>query len=263
MPALIQLERVGKIYRMGDVEVHALVDVSLAIPRGQFVSIMGASGSGKSTLMNVIGCLDRPTSGRYFLDGTDVSRLSRNQLARIRNETIGFVFQHFNLLARTSARENVEVPLIYADVSARGRRERAMRALARVGIADRAGHQPNQLSGGQQQRVAIARALVNDPKLILADEPTGALDSRSSMELMELFQELGASGITIVLVTHEADIGRCAERMIAMRDGRIIGDAAQRPRAAAELLAELQAEAAAPAEVLVRAPAPALAEVRA
>ena len=243
MSDLVQLEHVGKIYRMGDVEVAALVDVSLAIPGGQFVSIMVASGSGKSTLMNVIGCLDRPSTGRYLLDGVDVGGLSRNERAKIRNETIGFVFQHFNLLPRTSARENVEVPLIYADVSARRRRELAMRALERVGIADRAAHQPNQLSGGQQQRVAIARALVNDPKLILADEPTGALDSRASMELMALFQELGASGITIVLVTHEADIGRCAERAITMRDGRIVSDAAQQPTAAAAILASSEAAA--------------------
>ena len=237
MTPLIELDHVSKIYRMGEVDVRALDDVSLAIPRGQFVSIMGASGSGKSTLMNVIGCLDRPTRGRYLLDGIDVAQLPRNQLAAIRNDTIGFVFQHFNLLARTSARENVEVPLVYADVSARERRERALAALARVGMADRARHQPNQLSGGQQQRVAIARALVNDPKLILADEPTGALDSRASMELMELFQELGATGITIVLVTHEADIGRCAERALIMRDGRIVSDAGQRPLAAREILA--------------------------
>ena len=234
---LIALEHVTKIYRMGEVDVTALDDVSLEIPRGQFVSIMGASGSGKSTLMNLIGCLDRPTRGRYLLDGVDVAQLLRNDLARIRNETIGFVFQHFNLLARTSARENVEVPLIYADVSARERRERALRALARVGMADRARHQPNQLSGGQQQRVAIARALVNDPKLILADEPTGALDSHASMELMELFQELGASGITIVLVTHEADIGRCAQRALLMRDGKIVRDATQTPLAAAAMAA--------------------------
>jgi len=233
---LIELEHVTKIYRMGDVDVIALDDVSLAIPRGQFVSIMGASGSGKSTLMNVIGCLDRPTRGRYMLDGADMAQLPRNHLARIRNETIGFVFQHFNLLARTSARENVEVPLIYANVSARERRERALRALERVGMAPRAKHQPNQLSGGQQQRVAIARALVNDPKLILADEPTGALDSRASMELMELFQELGASGITIVLVTHEPDIGRCAQRALVMRDGKVVGDAMQTPLAAAKML---------------------------
>lgn len=239
MPALIDLEHVSKVYRMGDVEVVALADVSLAIPSGEFVSIMGASGSGKSTLMNVIGCLDRPTHGRYRLAGVEVAQLSRNQLARIRNETIGFVFQHFNLLARTSARENVELPLIYADhVPASERRARAMRALARVGLADRAEHYPNQLSGGQQQRVAIARALVNDPKLILADEPTGALDSRASLELMALFQELGRSGITIVLVTHEADVGRCAQRAITMRDGRILTDVAQHPQEAAAALSQ-------------------------
>ncbi|HEU4727919.1 MAG TPA: ABC transporter ATP-binding protein [Kofleriaceae bacterium] len=243
MPALVQLEHVTRIYRMGEIDVVALSDVSLEIPRGQFVSIMGASGSGKSTLMNVIGCLDRATSGRYLLDGIDVSQLSRNQLARIRNETIGFVFQHFNLLARTSARENVEVPLIYADVPARERRERALHALARVGMADRAEHQPNQLSGGQQQRVAIARALVNGPKLILADEPTGALDSRAGMDVMQLFQELGASGITIAVVTHEADIARCAERTLTMRDGRIVSDLAQRPVAAVTMQARVEARA--------------------
>jgi putative ABC transport system ATP-binding protein len=237
MSPLVQLEHVSRIYRMGDVEVIALADVTLAIPRGQFVSIMGASGSGKSTLMNVIGCLDRPTEGRYLLDGVDVAQLSRNQLAKIRNETIGFVFQHFNLLARSTARENVELPLIYGDVSARDRHERALRALERVGMADRARHHPNQLSGGQQQRVAIARALVNDPKLILADEPTGALDSRAGMELMELFQELGASGITIVLVTHETSVGSCAQRALTMRDGHIVDDHEQLPLAAASALA--------------------------
>jgi putative ABC transport system ATP-binding protein len=231
---LIELDHVTKIYTIGEVDVVALNDVSLAIARGEFVSIMGASGSGKSTLMNVIGCLDRPTSGRYLLDGIEVAQLSRNQLAEIRNHTIGFVFQHFNLLPRTSARENVELPLVYAGhISASQRRERAMRSLARVGLAERAEHHPNQLSGGQLQRVAIARALVNDPKLILADEPTGALDSRTSMELMELFQKLGASGITIVLVTHEAEVGRCAQRTITMRDGRILTDAEQRPQVAA------------------------------
>ncbi|MGE5186328.1 MAG: ABC transporter ATP-binding protein [Acidobacteriota bacterium] len=241
MTALIELQHVGKVYQMGDVQVVALADVSLDIARGQFVSIMGASGSGKSTLMNMIGCLDRPTTGRYLLDGTDVGALSRNDRARLRNETIGFVFQHFNLLARTSALENVEVPLIYANVSARHRRERAMHALQRVGIADRASHQPNQLSGGQQQRVAIARALVNDPKLILADEPTGALDTHTSMEVMELFQALGASGITIVLVTHELDIGACAQRAITMRDGRIVSDTPQVPRDAHAMLPEVAA----------------------
>ena len=185
----IELDHVVKIYSLGEVEVVALDDVSLQIPAGQFVAVMGASGSGKSTLMNVIGCLDRPTSGIYRLAGREVGHLERNELARIRNETIGFVFQHFNLLARTTARENVELPLLYSNIPARERSERAVAALERVGLAGRADHTPNQLSGGQQQRVAIARALVNDPKIILADEPTGALDSRSGMEIMELFQE--------------------------------------------------------------------------
>ena len=234
---LIQLEHVSRIYRMGDVELKALSDVSLEIRRGQFVSIMGASGSGKSTLMNVIGCLDRPTSGRYLFEGIDVGSLSRNELAEIRGKRIGFVFQHFNLLPRTSARENVELPLIYAGISPGARRRRALGALERVGMADRAHHQPSQLSGGQQQRVAVARALVNEPSLILADEPTGALDTHTSMELMDLLQKLGASGITIALVTHEADIGRCAERMLVMRDGKIVSDVVQAPLAAATMLA--------------------------
>ena len=222
---------------MGDTELKALSDVSLEIRRGQFVSIMGASGSGKSTLMNVIGCLDRPTSGRYLFEGIDVGSLSRNELAEIRGKRIGFVFQHFNLLPRTSARENVELPLIYAGISPGARRRRALAALERVGMADRAHHQPSQLSGGQQQRVAVARALVNEPSLILADEPTGALDTHTSMELMDLLQKLGASGITIALVTHEADIGRCAERMLVMRDGKIVSDVVQAPLAAATMLA--------------------------
>ena len=229
MSALIELEHVFKVYTLGDVEVVALNDVSLEIPAGQFLAIMGASGSGKSTLMNVIGCLDRPTQGSYRLAGRPVNHLARNELARVRSETLGFVFQHFNLLARTTARENVELPLMYSNVPARQRVERAMAALERVGLASRADHTPNQLSGGQQQRVAIARALVNDPKIILADEPTGALDSRTSMDVMQLFQSLGKTGITVVIVTHEPDIGRCAERMITMRDGRIISDALQQP----------------------------------
>jgi putative ABC transport system ATP-binding protein len=233
MSALIELVQVSKIYALGDVEVVALDDVSLQVPDGQFLSIMGASGSGKSTLMNVIGCLDRPTLGTYNLAGRAVGHLPRNELARIRNETIGFVFQHFNLLPRTTARENVELPLMYSNVSARERTERAMAALERVGLAARADHTPNQLSGGQQQRVAIARALVNNPKLLLADEPTGALDSRSGMEIMLLFQELGRAGITNIVVTHEPHVGQCAERMITMSDGRIISDVAQQPVVAA------------------------------
>ena len=232
--ALVELEHVVKVYTMGDVELRALDDVSLEIPQGQFVAIMGASGSGKSTLMNIIGCLDRPTSGRYRLDGREVGDLARNELARIRNETIGFVFQHFNLLSRTSARENVELPLLYGGrMLSRERSERAYAALERVGLGPRADHAPNQLSGGQQQRVAIARAIVNRPKLILADEPTGALDTRTSMEIMQLFQELGKTGITIVLVTHESDIGRCAQRVITMRDGHVVSDAMQEPIKAA------------------------------
>jgi len=231
--ALIELEAVSKIYVLGEVEVVALADVTLQVPAGQFVSIMGASGSGKSTLMNLIGCLDRPTTGIYRLAGRAVGGLARDDLARIRNQMIGFVFQHFNLLARTSARENVELPLLYSNVPPRERTARALAALERVGLAGRADHTPNQLSGGQQQRVAIARAIVNDPKIILADEPTGALDSRSGMEIMELFQSLGRTGITNVVVTHEPHVGSCAERMITMSDGRVISDVAQRPVLAA------------------------------
>jgi putative ABC transport system ATP-binding protein len=229
MDELVQLEDVTKIYRMGDVEVPALQGVSLSIAEGEFVAVMGPSGSGKSTLMNVIGCLDHPTSGRYRLAGREMGGLSRSALARVRNEMLGFVFQHFNLLPRTSALENVELPLVYAGVPARTRQERARNALARVGLGDRADHQPNQLSGGQQQRVAIARSLVNEPRLIVADEPTGALDSRTSMEVMGIFQELGRSGVTILLVTHEPDIGRCAARLLSMRDGKILVDRRQTP----------------------------------
>ena len=233
--ALIELEHVRKVYALGDanVEVVALDDVSVQIFEGQFVSIMGASGSGKSTLRNVIGCLDRPRSGSYRLAGREVIHLSRNELAQLRGETIGFVFQHFNLLARTSARENVELPLLYANVPSHERTRRALAALARVGLAERAEHMPSQLSGGQQQRVAIARALVNNPKIILADEPTGALDSRSGMEIMELFQQLGNTGITNIVVTHEPHVGACAGRMITMRDGKIVADVQQQPVLAA------------------------------
>jgi putative ABC transport system ATP-binding protein len=233
MTALIELEHVSKIYAAGETELRALDDVSVAIPAGQFVAVMGASGSGKSTLMNVMGCLDRPTRGTYRLAGREISDLPRNELARIRNQMLGFVFQSFNLLPRTSARENVELPLLYADVPAHERATRALAALARVGLAERADHTPGQLSGGQQQRVAIARALVNDPKLILADEPTGQLDSRASMDLMHLMQDLVRGGITIVLVTHEPDIGQCAERVLTMRDGKLISDAVQAPIQAA------------------------------
>ncbi|MFT3698645.1 MAG: ABC transporter ATP-binding protein [Kofleriaceae bacterium] len=233
MSALIELEHVSKIYASGETEVRALDDVSLEIEAGQFVAVMGASGSGKSTLMNVIGCLDRPTRGSYRLGGREVGSLPRNELARIRNERLGFVFQSFNLLPRTSARENVELPLLYSGISARERTERARIALERVGLADRADHTPGKLSGGQQQRVAIARALVNDPELILADEPTGQLDSKASMDVMRLMQDLVQGGITIVLVTHEPDIGRCAGRVITMRDGKVIADAEQKPVKAA------------------------------
>ena len=229
MAPLISLEDVSKIYRMGEVEVPALQDVDLRIDEGEFVAVMGPSGSGKSTLMNIVGCLDRPTSGTYRLAGAEMGGLSRASLAEVRNRQIGFVFQHFNLLPRTSALENVELPLVYAGLRTRERQERALRALDRVGLADQASRAPNQLSGGQQQRVAIARAVVNHPRLIVADEPTGALDTRTSMEVMQIFQQLGAAGVTILLVTHEADIGRCAGRMVSMRDGRILGDRRQTP----------------------------------
>ena len=227
--ALIELHDVTKTYDSGDVQVHALRSVSLSIERGEFVAIMGASGSGKSTLMNVLGCLDRPTSGSYLLDGEEVGALDRNRLAEIRNRTLGFVFQSFNLLSRTSALENVEQPLLYSGATAADRRRRAAAALARVGLADRERHHPNQLSGGQQQRVAIARALVGEPRIILADEPTGNLDSRTSVEVMALLQDLGASGITVVLVTHEPDIAAYAGRVVEMRDGRVRSDERRTP----------------------------------
>ena len=241
---LIRLIELTKVYKMGDVEVRALRGVSLDIERGEFVAVMGSSGSGKSTLMNIVGCLDRPTSGRYLLDGKEVSRLSRDELAGIRNETLGFVFQSFNLLSRTSAVENVELPLLYAGVSARERRRRAEAALTKVGLGKRLDHHPSQLSGGQQQRVAIARALVGSPKLLVADEPTGNLDSATSEEVMALFQELGRSGITVVLVTHEPDIAEFASRVLVMRDGRILSDERREPRIAP--VAGLPAEVPAP-----------------
>ena len=238
MGALIRLDKVSKTYRTGDIEVHAVREVSLDIGTGEFVAIMGASGSGKSTLMNILGCLDRPTSGRYMLDGVEVSELDRDQLADLRNRKLGFVFQGFHLLSRTSALENVELPMQYArGLTTTEQRERALRALDLVGLADRADHHPNQLSGGQQQRVAIARALVNEPVLLLADEPTGNLDSRTSVEIMGVFQRLNAQGITILMVTHEPDISRYAKRTIVMRDGLIVADSpvAERLDAAIEL----------------------------
>lgn len=222
---LIRLENVHKIYHLGEVQVHALRGVSLEIDRGEFVAVMGASGSGKSTLMNILGCLDRPTRGSYFLDGTDVSALSKVELAKIRNQKIGFVFQQFNLLPRTSALENVELPTIYAGVPSEERHQRAIQALERVGLADRAHHYPSQLSGGQQQRVAIARALVNRPSILLADEPTGNLDSRTSVEIMDILQHLNEQeGLTVVIVTHEHDIAQYAKRVLEFRDGKIRRD---------------------------------------
>ncbi|HHY84281.1 MAG TPA: ABC transporter ATP-binding protein [Verrucomicrobia bacterium] len=224
--AVIRLEDIHKVYQTGEVEVHAVRGVSLEIRRGEFVAIMGASGSGKSTLMNIIGCLDRSTRGRYLLDGTDVSELDRDELADIRNQKIGFVFQGFNLLSRTTALENAELPMLYTHrrLSGREQREHALKALELVGLAKRAHHHPNQLSGGQQQRVAIARALVNDPALLLADEPTGNLDSQTSIEIMGVFQRLNDQGITIVMVTHELDIAHYTKRNVIMRDGRIVQD---------------------------------------
>ncbi len=228
---LLVLEDVSRTYRVpgGDptVQVHALRNVSLRIDAGEFVAIMGASGSGKSTLMNVLGCLDRPSGGRYWIDGTDVSSLNKAALAAVRNQTLGFVFQSFHLLARTSAVENVELPLIYGGVPARERRARATEALRRVGLGDRLDHHPNQMSGGQQQRVAIARAIVSNPRVILADEPTGNLDTTTSLGVMALLQELGRTGITVVLVTHEPDIAEYAGRVLIMRDGMVRSDLRQ------------------------------------
>ena len=238
---VIQLEHIHKTYTMGDVEVHALRGVSLTIREGEFVAIMGASGSGKSTTMNIIGCLDRPTRGTYVLDGDDVSQMSKDERADIRCQKIGFVFQGFNLLSRTSALENVELPMLYLGVDATQRRQRAMEALAAVGLAGREQNHPNQLSGGQQQRVAVARSLVNHPALILADEPTGNLDSRTSVEVMEIFQRLNRErSITLVLVTHEPDIAQYADRIIVFKDGKIKSDyQVQDKRDAAEELKNL------------------------
>ena len=241
-PCVIQIDDVHKYYDLGESRVHALRGVSLTIASGGFVAIMGASGSGKSSLMNILGCLDRPSSGRYILDGVDVSTFDKRQLAGIRNKKLGFVFQGFNLLARTTALENAELPTIYAGLDKAARRERASTALAMVGLADRAGHFPSQMSGGQQQRVAIARALVNQPSILLADEPTGNLDSRTSVEIMKIFQDLNDRGLTIVMVTHESDIAQFARRTVVFRDGKIRRDepTASRPRAD-EVLATMPA----------------------
>ncbi|MBI2936516.1 MAG: ABC transporter ATP-binding protein [Chloroflexi bacterium] len=226
---LLHIEEVTRIYRTGSVPVHALNGVTIAIHRGEMVAIMGPSGSGKSTLMNILGLLDKPTSGTYLLEGQDVSRMNESQLAQLRNKRFGFVFQTFNLLPRASALENVELPLIYNGVM-RGRRQRALAALDRVGLAQRAGHLPNHLSGGEQQRVAIARALVNNPAIIIADEPTGNLDSRNSQEIMKMFRSLQAVGITMVIVTHERDVAAWAQRVVSMRDGQVIADVRQTSR---------------------------------
>jgi putative ABC transport system ATP-binding protein len=232
--ALIEARELVKTYTMGDQTVHALRGVSLDIAAGEFVAIMGASGSGKSTLMNILGCLDRPTAGEYRLAGEAVETLDGDALAAIRNRRIGFVFQQFNLLPRTSALENVELPMVYSGIKATDRRARALAALQRVGLGERSGHTPAELSGGQQQRVAIARALVNDPALILADEPTGALDSQTSGDIMRLLTALNHQGITVVIVTHENDIAAWARRKIVFRDGRIIEDSLQTPVRAEE-----------------------------
>ena len=237
---LIEVRGVRKTYQLGETEVHALRGVSVTIAAGDFVAIMGASGSGKSTFMNILGCLDKPTAGQYLLEGIDVSGLTKKDLARIRNQKIGFVFQSFNLLGRTTALENTELPMLYSRVSKKERESRAREALALVGLADRAEHFPAQLSGGQQQRVAIARALANQPSLLLADEPTGNLDSRTAVETMEIFQRLNAKGLTIVLVTHEPDIAQFAKREIVFRDGHIKrDDVLPSPQVASDVLKTL------------------------
>jgi putative ABC transport system ATP-binding protein len=222
---LIRLENIHKVYDLGEIQVQALRGVSIEVREGEFVAVMGPSGSGKSTVMNILGCLDRPTRGHYYLDGVDVSGMTKTELARIRNRKLGFVFQQFNLLSRTTALENVELPTVYAGISPEERTKRAMESLTRVGLADRAGHHPSQLSGGQQQRVAIARALVNRPTILLADEPTGNLDSRTSVEIMQILQNLNdEQGLTIVMVTHEHDIAQFTKRTLEFRDGKLRRD---------------------------------------
>jgi len=248
----VRLDDVRKTYRTGEVEVQAVRGVSIEIGQGEFVALMGSSGSGKSTLMNILGCLDRPTSGRYFLDGEDVSSLSRDELADVRNRKLGFVFQNFNLLSRTSALENVELPLLYSEVALTSEelRGKAEQVLASVGLEGRGDHTPSQLSGGQQQRVAIARALINDPEVLLADEPTGNLDSRTSVEVMEIFQALNNKGITIIMVTHEPDIASYARRNIIMKDGMVRDDIVVQNRLnAANELEKMSAEEALEAAV--------------
>jgi putative ABC transport system ATP-binding protein len=239
-PDVIRIEDLTRVYQMGEVEVRALDGISLSIAPGEFVAVMGPSGSGKSTFMNIVGCLDRPTSGRYLLDGADVSKLGRDERAEIRNGKIGFVFQSFNLLARTSALENVELPLIYSSNGHRSkdRTDKARKCLEIVGLAGREGHLPSQLSGGQQQRVAIARALINEPKLMLADEPTGNLDTKTSEEVIAVFQHLNDAGKTVVLITHEQDIARFAKRIVVFRDGKLVEDRPVADRSLAEMKAD-------------------------
>jgi putative ABC transport system ATP-binding protein len=249
MSSVVKLENIHKIYDSGEVKVHAVRGVTIDIQKGEFVALMGASGSGKSTLMNLLGCLDRPTSGSYLLDGTDVSQLDRNELADIRNKKLGFVFQGFNLLARTTALENVELPMFYGQrkISTADMKERAMHCLKIVGLANRADHFPSQLSGGQQQRAAIARGLVNQPQVLLADEPTGNLDSKTSIEVMGVFQKLNDEGITIIMVTHELDVAQYCKRNLILRDGQLVNDVLIKDRMIAEVeLSKLKgAEAAA------------------
>ena len=241
---LIEIQKLTRLYHLGDETVHALLDVDLKVDSGEFVAVMGPSGSGKSTFMNVIGCLDRPTSGTYRLDSETVSAMNADALAHVRNRKLGFVFQQFHLLDRLDAMGNVELPMIYAGEDRAKRRAKAEAALRRVGLGERLHHRPTQLSGGQQQRVAVARALVNTPRMLLADEPTGALDSKTSVELMALFQQLNREGATIVVVTHEPDVARYASRLVRFKDGRVLSDAKQRPADAAKELEDLQREAA-------------------